>query len=159
MIRKAIKADIEEISALASITRQNMLESGLIQWVENYPNQAHFLSDLEQDGLYVYIHDSKIVGSISILPEHEEAYKEIKWLKEKSLVIHRVIVHPNIQRMGIGVKLFEFAKYLGTLNKYESVKIDTHPDNLKMRRLILKMGYQHIGFLEGIYRLAYELVL
>ncbi len=159
MIRKATRADIDKILALANTTRANMIQNGLHQWEEGYPNKAIFLSDLEKSGLYVFVHEGKISGSISILHENEEAYKEISWLKEKSLVIHRVIVNPNSQRMGIGFKLFEHAKQLGLANNYESVKIDTHPDNLKMQGLIKKTGYEYIGFLKGIYRLAYELVL
>jgi ribosomal protein S18 acetylase RimI-like enzyme len=159
MIEKAKKSDIEEISALAEKTRIQMLEMGLLQWVGDYPNQAHFLNDYKQDGLYIYKEKGKIMASVTILPENEEAYKEITWLKDNSLVIHRVIVSPDSQKKGIGQALFSKAIELGKELGCDSIKVDTHPDNFRMQGLIKKMGFKDIGYLSGINRLAYELCL
>ncbi|MCK5732043.1 MAG: GNAT family N-acetyltransferase [Tenericutes bacterium] len=159
MIKLAELADIDKIVILARKTSENMLSSGLQQWIGDYPNESHFLSDYEKNSLYALFSMDNIIASITILNENEGAYKEIKWLKDKSMVIHRVIVDPEQQKKGIGVKLFQFAIDLAKTNNYDSIKVDTHPDNLKMQGLIKKMGFIDIGYLSGINRLAYELVL
>jgi ribosomal protein S18 acetylase RimI-like enzyme len=156
MIEKAKQSDIVEVSSLAEKTRKHMLEMGLLQWVGDYPNQAHFLNDYKQDGLYVYRNNNKIVASVSILPENDEAYKELVWLKENSMVIHRILVDPEAQKKGIGKAIFSFAIDLAIKHEYDSIKVDTHPDNYRMQGLIKKMGFRDIGYLSGINRLAYE---
>jgi RimJ/RimL family protein N-acetyltransferase len=40
-----------------------------------------------------------------------------------------------------------------------SIKIDTHPDNYKMKAFLHKQGFVPIGYLAIIHRDAYELVL
>ncbi|MDC7243181.1 MAG: GNAT family N-acetyltransferase [Sphaerochaetaceae bacterium] len=159
MIEKATKTDIQEIVKLAKITREHMIESGINQWTGDYPNKLHFLSDLENKGLFVYKQDNLIVATVSLLPENDQAYKEISWKKNNSLVIHRVIVNPAYQNLGIGKELFSLAYRIGKLNGYESIKVDTHPENNKMQGLIISQGYNYRGYLTSINRLAYERVI
>ena len=160
MIKLAKLADIDKIVVLASNTRENMLRNDLQQWLGDYPNKSDFLNDYKENALYTLSSmDNSLTASITIMHENEEAYKEIKWLRDKSMVIHRVIVDPKQQKKGIGMKLFQFAIDLAKVNNCDSIKVDTHPDNLKMQGLIRKMGFKDIGYLSGINRLAYELVL
>ncbi|OQX93396.1 MAG: hypothetical protein B6I17_02910 [Tenericutes bacterium 4572_104] len=123
------------------------------------PSIDYFKKDYKDKGLYVYLIDGEIVASISILPENESAYKELTWLKDNSLVIHRLLVNPDYQNRGIAKELFQFAINKAKKENYQSIKIDTHPDNFKMQKLILKFDFKKIGYLSKINRLAYELVL
>lgn len=159
MIEQALKKDLKEITFLARKARNHMLEIGLKQWVGDYPNLSSFSNDLKVDGLYVYRQDNKIVGSISLLPDAEAAYREINWSSNNALVIHRLIVDPECQKKGIGKSLFEFSINLGKKGNYQSIKVDTHPDNFRMLGLIIKMGFTYVGYLSQINRLAYELEL
>ena len=117
-----------------------------------------FREDLNKDGIYVYVVNESIIASISILPENDIPYKEIEWYTDKSLVIHRLLVDPNHQKHGIGQEMFKKAIEL-TKEGYLSLKVDTHPDNIKMQNLILKMNFKYIGYLSSINRLAYELIV
>ncbi|XMB72438.1 GNAT family N-acetyltransferase [Mycoplasmatota bacterium WC30] len=159
MIELARKDDIIVISDLAKKTREYMQSMGLKQWIDGYPDYTHFLLDYKNKGLYVYKEGNKIIAAMALLPENDEAYKEIQWLKDKSMVMHRVLVDPEHQKSGIGRLLFTYAINLARINGYESIRVDTHPDNYKMQGLIKKMKFQDIGYLSGINRLAYELVL
>ena len=80
-------------------------------------------------------------------------------VKEKSIVIHRVLVHPLYRKKGIAQILLNFAKEFGKMNKYESIKIDTHLENYKMSRFLEKNGFIKLEYLECIDRMAYELIL
>ncbi|MGE4571517.1 MAG: GNAT family N-acetyltransferase [Candidatus Izemoplasmatales bacterium] len=158
MIRLANQEDLVVIKELAALVRENMQNSGLQQWLGNYPDIDIFQSDFQKSGLYVYLIDNQIIASISILPENDPPYKEIQWIKDKSLVIHRLLVHPYYQKQGIGKAMFEKA-IEETKKGYQSLKVDTHPDNHKMQNLILKMNFKYMGYLSSINRLAYELIV
>ncbi|HKL47860.1 MAG TPA: GNAT family N-acetyltransferase, partial [Candidatus Izemoplasmatales bacterium] len=127
-------------------------------WLGDYPNAAHFKADLKSHGLYVYLDKGQIIGSISILQENDPPYQAIQWHRQLSLVIHRFMVDPNHQKKGVGIALFEHAIQLTTI-KHQSLKVDTHPDNVKMQKLILKMNFEYMGYLSSINRLAYELIV
>ncbi len=159
MIELAKINDLDTIVTIATYTRNDMIKQGLNQWLGNYPNIDYFREDFKNKGLFVYLINNQIIASISILLENESAYKEITWLRDYSLVIHRLLVHPDFQQKGIGKELFQFAIDKARKENFKSIKIDTHPDNFKMQRLILKFGFKKIGYLSKINRLAYELVL
>jgi GNAT superfamily N-acetyltransferase len=158
MIRKANKSEIRIIYELSKKTKTNMLESGLNQWVGDYPKYDSFYQDYLKSGLYIYLMDDQIIASITILEENDPPYQEIKWEMNDSLVIHRLLVDPDYQKHRIGQAMFEKAIEL-TKHDYLSLKVDTHPDNHKMQGLILKMGFQYKGYIESINRLAYELIV
>lgn len=108
---------------------------------------------------YIYKKEKQILGSISVLPENDPPYKELTWAKEHSMVIHRLIVDPAVQKQGIGKALFAYAISYAKKKGVQSLKVDTHPDNYRMQALIKKMGFIEVGYLVSIHRLAYELVI
>mgnify|MGYP005847471791 CR=1 FL=1 len=159
MIRKAKANELKDILIIANRAKENMLNNNLKQWVGNYPNLNVFKIDLNLNGLYVYLKDKKIIASISILKENDQPYKAIDWYSNNSLVIHRILVDPLYQHKGIGRALFKKAIELSKNGNYKSLKVDTHPENLKMQNLIKAMGFKYKGYLESINRLAYELIV
>lgn len=159
MIKLASKVDLAIVANLASVVRTDMLNSGLNQWLGNYPAYENFYEDFLKEGLYVYFADKTIIGSISILPENDEAYKEVIWESDNALVVHRILVNPNYQGQGIGKELINFSIQKGLNEGYSAIKIDTHPDNLKMQKMLKTLGFIYRGYLASINRLAYELVL
>jgi ribosomal protein S18 acetylase RimI-like enzyme len=110
--------------------------------------------------LYIYKEDDIILGAIAVLPENDPPYKTITgWIKSKSLVLHRILVHPNIREKGIAQKLLDYTIVLAKNGEYESLKIDTHRENYKMMKFLEKNDFKDIGYLEIINREAYEKVL
>ena len=160
MISLALLKDLEEIDNLAVKTIQHMSKSDIPQWTLKYPRKEHYYKDVISNALYIYKEDGVILGAMTILPENDPPYKTIDgWLKEKSLVIHRVIVDPENSKKGIAQKLLNYAFELGKTMEYESIKIDTHLENYKMRNFLHKNGFVEIGYLACINRQAYEKVL
>jgi len=133
-----------------------MVSKGLNQWVGDYPNIDNFRSDLDKGGLFVLVEADKIVGSCSILKENDIAYKEVVWNGKNALVIHRILIDPAYQGKGFGKEMVNFA-YKKVLNEgYDSLKIDTHPDNIKMQKMLKGLSFEFRGYLASINRLAYE---
>ena len=157
MIRKAKQSEINIIHQLSIKAKKKMVAEGLNQWIGNYPPLEQFESDYLNEGLYVYIDNQIIRASISVLAENDMPYKELKWASDDALVVHRLFVDPDYQYKGIGKLLFTKAIELGRINQ-KNIKVDTHPDNLKMQNLILKMQFKYIGYIKSINRLAYEYI-
>ena len=160
MISLALLKDLEEIDELAVKAINNMALSNIPQWTLNYPRKAHYFKDVVNNCLYIYKDKGKILGAVTILPENDPPYQTIDgWLKEKSLVIHRLIVDPDNSKKGIAQALFNYAYSMGINEDYESIKIDTHLKNYKMRNFLTKNDFKEIGYLACIDRQAYEKVL
>lgn len=79
--------------------------------------------------------------------------------------IHTFCVADEAKGKGVASKFFDEIITFAKENGKDSLRIDTHEDNFKMRGLIEKMGFQFLG---QIYikdngqtkpRLAYELLL
>ncbi|MBN2604751.1 MAG: GNAT family N-acetyltransferase [Bacilli bacterium] len=160
MLRKATLRDVDKLDDLAVCVIQHMIEAKIPQWTLAYPRSEHFKKDILVDGLYVFEESNEILASCTILPENDPAYTTIhSWIKQKSLVIHRILVHPDHQNQGIAIKFIEMAKALAKAQGMESIKIDTHRENYKMRRFLAKNGFIELDYLVVIDRIAYELVL
>ncbi|MGD9909627.1 MAG: GNAT family N-acetyltransferase [Candidatus Izemoplasmatales bacterium] len=158
MIAKAKINNLEEIASLARVVTNNIHEQGIDQWSDTYPLYEHFKLDLDKDALYVFITEGKVVASISILPQNDPFYHEITWKKSSSLVVHRLMVDPNYMRMKIGSIMMSFAIQKAKNESYESMKVDTHPDNIRMQNLLKSLGFVEIGYIPGMNRIGFECV-
>lgn len=160
MLTYATYNDLSSIEELAILVIKDMETSNIPQWIIGYPAYENFLGDVDDHALIIYKEGNHVLGSITVLPENDPPYKTINsWLREKSVVIHRMLVHPMSRNKGIAKKLLNEAIKLGKKGNYESIKIDTHLKNYKMRNFLKKNGFVELEYLESIDRLAYELVL
>ncbi len=160
MLMFATYKDLYEIDNLANLVIKDMEESNIPQWEKGYPSYDDFKKDIDSNALIIYRDNDIIIGTITILPENDPPYKTISsWIKEKSIVIHRMLVHPKVRKKGVASILLAEAIKIGVKGKYESIKIDTHLENYKMRNFLKKNGFIELEYLEIIDRLAYELVL
>lgn len=160
MISLGALNQLEEIDELAVRVITHMADSKIPQWTLEYPRSKHYFKDVVDGSLYIYKENNKILAVMALMPDNEPAYKTITgWFKERSLVIHRLIVDPTTQKKGIAQKLFDFAFDKAIKESYLSIKIDTHLENYKMRSFLTKNDFQEIGYLSCIDRQAYEKVL
>ena len=160
MLLLATYKDLLEIDNLAELVISDMEKANIPQWKKGYPAFDDFKKDIDNSALYIYQEDNAILGTITILPENDPPYKTINsWLKEKSIVIHRMLVHPDFRNKGIAKILLDEAIHNALSNHYESIKIDTHLENYKMRSFLKKNGFIELEYLKVIDRLAYEKVL
>lgn len=160
MLTRGTKEDLMELDKLAVLVINDMKKSLIPQWELDYPRFKDFEKDVFSKSIYVYKIDGVIVGSCTVKPENDPPYKTIdSWIKDNSLVIHRMLVHPLYRNKSIAKAFIENAVMLCKKDKYESIKIDTHLKNYKMRNFLKKNGFIELDYLETIDRLAYELVV
>ena len=159
MIRLAQPSDLDTIDQIAEQAILHMAASNIPQWDLSYPRRLHFAKDVEDGVLFVYEQEGRIAGVMALRPEQDPPYENIQgWTVPhgESLVIHRVVIDPKLERQGIFQHLMDFAIQTAKDKHYQSIKIDTHHDNYKMRRFLDKNGFVHIGYLAVIDREAYE---
>jgi ribosomal protein S18 acetylase RimI-like enzyme len=94
----------------------------------------------------------------------EPTYKVIdgNWIINETIkygVIHRMAIKKEFRKLGLATILFdEFHQQLKNQN-IQSLKIDTHEENIGMQSLIKKLGYRYCGIIYtdyGAKRLAFE---
>ena len=156
MIRHATVADLDDIHQLGRLVTENLHSLGIDQWSASYPLRSHFEKDLNQSGLFVYEEEGVILGAMALLPEHDPPYLTIPFSEGKSYVIHRIMVRPDLMRQQIGKQLFSFAFDYAKKQGAEWMKIDTHPDNFRMRSFLEKSGFRYVGYMPSIHRFGYE---
>lgn len=147
MIRKATSSDIESILSITRACAKNMVENGIYQWNEHYPNATVFEEDIDRDELYVITNDQAIAGTVVISTVMDDIYKSIQWLtpNDKNLYIHRLAVHPYYQGRGLAQKLMDFAENNGAAQGYESIRLDTFSKNERNQKFYEVRGYKRLG--------------
>lgn len=161
MVRHATMADLMSIDDIAKRAILDMRSAGIPQWELTYPRARHFEQDIQDGVLLLEELDGQIRGAMVLKVEHDPPYQTITgWLTPhgNSMVIHRVVVDPNYRRQGVFQALFDAAVDRTRAAGMQSIKIDTHPDNYKMKSFLAKQGFVAIGYLAVIHRDAYELV-
>ena len=167
-IRLSKTKDIPQIIAIIDDAKTYLAAQKIDQWQNGYPNAEQIENDIKKGESYVVFNDNnKIVATSMFTITPEPTYKVIEgsWTmneQKKYGVVHRMAVKKEFRKLRLATFLFdEFHQQLK--NKYiQSLKIDTHEDNLGMQALIKKLGYKYCGIIYtgyGAKRLAFEKVI
>ncbi|WP_299060713.1 GNAT family N-acetyltransferase [uncultured Polaribacter sp.] len=168
-IRLSTFDDIPHIMIIIEDAKQYLASQNIDQWQNGYPNAAQVENDIKKDESYVVINDENLIIATSMFTLRKEpTYKTIlegNWLiaeDETYGVIHRMAIKKEFRQFGLATFLFdEFHQQLKN-KSIQSLKIDTHKDNLGMQSLIKKLGYKYCGIIYTSYnakRLAFEKVI
>ncbi len=156
------KSKVEDIKQLMKIYEQAILYmrrcGNMNQWNNGYPSESIIISDINNAVSYSVLQGEKIVGVFSMIPGEDPTYKVIegKWINTgiPYVTIHRIASDGSCG--GIGRTAFDFAK-----RYYDSIRIDTHKDNVKMQDLVISYGFKYCGIIylqSGEPRLAYQYI-
>ncbi len=147
MIRKAKISELQEIKQLTEACAEAMIKKNIFQWNEHYPSFEKLRQDIEQNELYVFQKDSKIIGIIVITEIMDDEYLPIQWISKTSsnIYLHRLAVHPDFWGLGYAQKLMDFAESFARQHKFESVRLDTFSKNQRNQNFYETRGYQRVG--------------
>jgi len=135
------------------------------QWQNSYPNEEAILKDiLNNESFVVTSKDSTLIGTAMFSTGKEPTYMTIEgdWITKANAtygVIHRMAVANKFRNKGVAQFIFEQCEQLLLKNRVDSMRIDTHQDNLAMQALLKKLKYTYCGVVyldDGDKRLAYE---
>ena len=159
--------EIDSIVALTRACGQHMRDNGIDQWDADYPNQAVIAQDIDTETLFVYREGNEILGIVVLNETQDAEYAQIPWSTsdtDRNIVVHRLAVRPDQQRMGIGRKLMDFAEQWARDNQYDAIRLDTFSQNPRNQRFYLNRGYTDLGSVFLPYKrdfpyFCYELLL
>ena len=128
--------------------------------------KSAILEDFKNNESYIVTSkDSTLIGTAMFSTKKEPTYKSIegKWITKSDAkygVIHRMAVTNESRKKGVAKFIFEQCEQqLFHQNNINSMRIDTHEDNLAMQSLLKKLKYLYCGVIyldNGDKRLAYE---
>ena len=164
-IRKSCLDDVNHIMTLIHQAQQYFKENGIDQWQDGYPQANDIIQDIHQGESYI-IEDTKVIGTMYFAVEDDPTYHVIdgawKTSQQPYAVIHRIVVDENYKGQNMAHQLLMFAIKECQNNHIQSIRIDTHKDNLSMQRFLLKHGFVACGqitLLSGAKRIGFEKIL
>lgn len=161
-IRRTELKDMTRVIELIELAKKYFKGANIDQWQNGYPNEESILDDIKNDISYVVEEKNEIVGTAVISFDEDPNYKEIEgqWISNESYgVLHRVAIDPSYKGLGIGSKIIEHAENEAIKKKINFLRIDTHEDNISMRKLIVKNKFNYCGIIyviDKMPRLAFE---
>ena len=157
-IRKTTCDDLVSVMNIYRGGREIMLEGkNFHQWPEGYPFLDIIEADIAAGHSYVCVAGDEILAVFHLSPGPEESYGKIDgaWLDDEPYgVVHRIARLKNNKAKGSGAFCLEWC-----FEKEKNIRIDTHADNIPMRKLLEKQGYKHCGTIRietGDERMAFQ---
>jgi GNAT superfamily N-acetyltransferase len=146
-IEQAQIHDAPAIMELITLCMQGMRASGIDQWDDIYPNLAVVEEDALAQSLFVILEDGLPVATICLNEVQPEEYRPLAWqiVTGKSLVIHRLCVHPSWRGHGFARQLMQFAETLAAEHGFASIRLDSYTGNPRAQALYEGRGYHRVG--------------
>ncbi|MGI9546672.1 MAG: GNAT family N-acetyltransferase, partial [Flavobacteriaceae bacterium] len=150
MVRRAKIEELAEIMLLSRACAQHMIDRGIYQWNDYYPNAKTFERDINRNELFLLEDSGDIIAIITITPLVDKEYIPVRWITANgsNAYIHRLAVHPEYQSQGFAQQLMSFAEEFAKRENYVSIRLDTFSKNPRNQRFYEKRGYVK---LEDIY--------
>lgn len=154
-IRKTTIDDLEAVLSIYHHAREYMKENNNPdQWKNTNPTEKQVIDDISNGHSFVCV-DEVIVGVFYFNKEVDPTYLKIDgaWINDEEYgVIHRIAVGKN--QKGVGTLCIKWV-----IDQCDNVRIDTHHDNIPMKNLLNKLGFQYCGIIELLNkekRMAYQ---
>ena len=168
--RTARPGDETGIDLLYEQAKESMRALGIDQWQRGIPCAATAAADIAAGVSRVAEADGRIAAAYTFVPGGEADYRAIDgaWLTagEDYAAMHRVAIARDCRGTGLSGAMIRAGLAEARGRGFSSVRVDTHPGNLPMRRMLEKNGFTCCGKIhliggpdDGAERVAYERVL
>lgn len=146
-IRHTKLEDMERIMQIYARARAYMAETGNpTQWGTGWPPEEVIREDISCNRSYVCVDDAgEVIGTFCYFygKEIDQTYQTIEngnWRAQDAYgVVHRLA---SDGKKGVGSFCINWA-----LEQSSYVRIDTHPDNKVMQKLLEKLGFEKCGII------------
>lgn len=143
IITKANVLDLDSIMEIIDQAKAYLKSQNIDQWQDAYPNKDVLVNDITHDSLYVVKEDNLIIGVFCVgnyEPTYDVIYKGEWSINKDYVVVHRFAVRNEYKGKGVAKYIFDYAK-----NKYDYIRVDTHPDNKSMIKCLYNNGFTYRG--------------
>ena len=167
ILRQADFSDFEFIKTAILNAQLYLKGLGIDQWQDGYPDVNVLIEDLSNKESFVVENEfEQVMGYVALSEELEDTYENIdgQWItnSNKYGVIHRMAVINEYRGRGVARFIFRTYEEILRLKKIKSIRIDTHPENFGMQKLVSLFNYQYCGIIyvrNNSKRLAYEKII
>ncbi|MBS7577448.1 MULTISPECIES: GNAT family N-acetyltransferase [unclassified Enterococcus] len=169
IVESAGRKDLSEILLILNRAKRLLEASGSPQWSEDdSPTKESISKALDKNNIYILKINEKIVGTAILTNEPEPAYELIKYgswdkLERNYYSIHRFAIDPLESGKGYAKLFFSLLTVIAKEKGAIDIRVDTHPINKAMQKVILNNGYCFKGIInlpiKNGERFAYEKVL
>ena len=153
-LRKSTLEDVPRIMEVINDAKALLKSLHIDQWQNGYPNAEQIENDIKNDESYVIVNDKNTIMATTMFTLRKEpTYKVVEngnWLIDKNLpygVIHRLAMSKDFRGKGVAKFIFKELHQKLKNQNIQSLKIDTHEENIGMQSLIKNMGYKYCGII------------
>ena len=164
--RKAVETDTISIMNIINQAQDYLKEQKIDQWQNNYPNMDTIKDDIQNGNSYVLLKDNLVIGTVAVIFTGEKTYDSIykgKWIShDPYAVIHRIAIGRDNKGLGLSSVILKNIEELCYDKNINSIKIDTHKENIVMKSFLQKSGFEYCGIIyleDGNERVAFEKTL
>lgn len=140
------KASIDDLASIMEIVieaKAYLKSQNIDQWQDGYPNEEGLKLDINNNSLYV-VKDNDLIIGVFCMGDYEPTYDKIyngQWTSDSDyVVVHRFAVRNKYKGKGVAKYIFDYVK-----NKYDYIRVDTHPDNKSMIKCLYNNGFTYRG--------------
>lgn len=147
IFRMAAGTDFDEICSMFRQAVARMNVQNIDQWDEQYPTAKDIHADIEKKQMFILLQDGRVVSAVVLNEKQDEEYAKGQWNHADAgfAVIHRLCVHPDVQKQGIGRKTLAFAETYLYDRGYAAVRLDAFSENPHALKLYERLGYSRVG--------------
>lgn len=148
-LRIATKNDLPRILEIKEAVLPYMHKNGNMQWDDTYPNESVFTKDIEEETLYIYERDDKVIAFIVVDDNHPFPYDDIPWElpMESAAAMHRFAVDPEYFGKGIARIMMDAIETMLIEDGYQGIHTDTSLENTHMQTQFTKNDFEYKGHL------------
>jgi len=147
--RLATNHDLKDILEAIHDSARFLKQNKIPQWQSmNCPNEDLIKSDIENKHGYVLLMNDVVCGYAAFSDTNEKVYddlyRSLNITSEKYIVIHRIASKDSIRGQGL-ISTFLKLVMRDLSVKINDFRIDTHPLNLFMQKVLKNLDFKYIG--------------
>jgi ribosomal protein S18 acetylase RimI-like enzyme len=141
------KENLESIVDLFEACKKELMNKEIFQWDDQYPNKEYLEWVLQEEEMFVYFNNHKVLGAMVLNEWQLPEWKEIQWSENdgKVLILHSFCVHPSVQGCGYGGKMLEFAEHFAKERGFAGIRLDAFSGNPGALKFYETRGYSKKG--------------
>lgn len=154
IIRKAVDSDIDSVVRIyEEIIRLEETKGAIIGWKRGiYPTERTASEALTKGTLFVCEEAGEIVAAARMDHVQAPEYAECRWKwaaeDNRIMVLHTLVVRPDMSRRGYGKKMLAFYERYAAESGCSCLRIDTNRKNIPARSMYIRHGYKEAGTVE-----------
>ncbi|GAP00959.1 acetyltransferase, GNAT family [Fructobacillus fructosus] len=149
-MRRAKARDIDEIVEILQTAKNFLKEQGLDQWQGDYPNAGTIQMDLDKHQAFVLMVGNQVAGYAAAFEGEDALYTALEdgsWLKDGHdyASLHRVAMSDKFRGQRLTPRFITALISYFYAQGARDFRIDTHPGNLPMQKVIANNGFEQRG--------------